>query len=63
MARDFSSPSLAPSLNPSFHDKSVLGLSDDECFARLTDAIEQHDDSKLDQLALLIGRLAVSVEI
>jgi hypothetical protein len=62
MARELSSPSLAPSLPPRFHDKSVLGLSDDECFARLSHAIEEHDDSKLDQLALLIGRLAVPIE-
>jgi hypothetical protein len=37
-------------------------LSDDECVARLASAIEAHDSARLDEVAALIGRLAVTIE-
>lgn len=43
-------------------------ISDDECVSRLAAAVETHerehdDDDHLDEVALLIGRLAVPIEI
>jgi hypothetical protein len=38
-------------------------ISDDECVTRLAAAIETHDSDHLDEVALLIGRLAVPIEI
>lgn len=43
-------------------------ISDDECVSRLADAVRTHDrdlddDGHLDEVALLIGRLAVPIEI
>jgi len=49
-----SSPSIAP-LN-------IPALSDDECLARLADAIAARDASQLEEVARLIGRLAVTIE-
>jgi hypothetical protein len=37
-------------------------LSDDECMRRLADAVEAHDSEHLDELAQLLGRLAVAIE-
>jgi predicted transcriptional regulator len=37
-------------------------MSDDECLARLAKAIEDHDSEHLEEVARLIGRLAVTVE-
>jgi hypothetical protein len=37
-------------------------LSDDECLERLARAITAHDPSRLDEVAQLIGRLAVTIE-
>jgi hypothetical protein len=37
-------------------------LSDDECVARLAHAIAEHDSKHLDEVAGLIGRLAVAIE-
>ena len=55
-----------PSIIP--HDIAAAGrsgmaaLSDDECLARLAQAIEGHDDDHLDEVARLIARLAVAIE-
>jgi hypothetical protein len=43
-------------------------ISDDECVLRLAQVVETHDrvhddDDHLDEAALLIGRLAVPIEI
>ncbi len=40
----------------------LSGLSDDECLARLARVIEAHDLANLDEMAQLIGRLAVTIE-
>jgi hypothetical protein len=47
-------PSIVPSQTPA--------MSDDECLARLAQAIEDHDSVDLDEVARLIGRLAVIIE-
>ena len=47
-------PSIVPSEMPA--------MSDDECLARLAQAVEDHDSVELDEVARLIGRLAVIIE-
>jgi hypothetical protein len=47
---------------PSIVPSDVPAMSDDECLARLARAIEDHDDVRLDEVAQLIGRLAVPIE-
>ncbi len=47
---------------PSIVPSDIPLLSDDECMARLAQVIEEHDLSHLDELAQLIGRLAVTIE-
>ena len=49
---------LAPSILPS----DIPELSDDECLARLKRAVETPDSARLDVVAALIGRLAVTIE-
>ena len=48
----------APSIVPS----EISRLSDDECVERLARAIAMQDDTHLDEVARLIGRLAVTIE-
>jgi hypothetical protein len=47
---------------PSIVPTDVPAMSDDECLARLARAVELHDSDRLDELAMLIGRLAVAIE-
>ena len=47
---------------PSIVPSDIPTLSDDECLFRLAQAIEAHDYEHLDEVALLIGRLAVTIE-
>ncbi len=37
-------------------------ISDDECLLRLARAVEARDSADLDEVARLIGRLAVTIE-
>ena len=37
-------------------------MSDDECLTRLAQALEAQDSEQLDEVARLIGRLAVTIE-
>ena len=37
-------------------------MSDDECLVRLAQALADHDTDKLDEVAKLIARLAVTIE-
>jgi hypothetical protein len=37
-------------------------MSDDECLVRLAHAVENRDSEQLDEVARLIGRLAVTIE-
>jgi hypothetical protein len=54
--------SSSPNLVPSMEDQARLAISDDECMVRLARAVEQHDDRRLEEVAQLIGRLAVTIE-
>lgn len=47
-------PSIVPSEQPE--------MSDDECLIRLAQAVEAHDAARLEEVARLIGRLAVTIE-
>lgn len=47
---------------PSIVPGDIPHLSDDECLIRLARALAAHDSSDLDEVALLIGRLAVTIE-
>jgi hypothetical protein len=47
---------------PSIVPCEIPSLSDDECLVRLAQAVEDHDSSQLDEVARLIGRLAVTIE-
>ena len=47
---------------PSIVPSDVPSLSDDECLIRLARAVEAHDSEHLDEVAQLIGRLAVTIE-
>ena len=47
-------PSIVPSDRPA--------MSDDECLIRLARALEDQDSEHLDEVARLIGRLAVTIE-
>lgn len=49
---------FAPSIQPA----DIPDLTDDECVARLARAVETHDSTRLDEVAALIGRLAVAIE-
>lgn len=43
-------------------EKSPPIASDDECLSRLANAVAEHDDRRLNEVAQLIGRLAVPIE-
>ena len=47
---------------PSIVPADLPLMSDDECLRRLAKAVEEHDSDHLDEVALLIGRLAVTIE-
>ena len=55
-------PSIVPSDIPSDVSRDVPAMSDDECIARLAQAVADHDSKHLDEVAKLIGRLAVPIE-
>jgi hypothetical protein len=60
-----SMPALATNLMktvPSIVPSDIPTLSDDECLRRLAQALESYDSEHLDEVALLIGRLAVTIE-
>ncbi len=47
---------------PSIIPNEIPAMSDDECLTRLARAIEAQDAEQLDEVARLIGRLAVTIE-
>jgi hypothetical protein len=47
---------------PSIVPSDVPGMSDEECLRRLAQAVAEHDSKHLDEVARLIGRLAVTIE-
>jgi hypothetical protein len=55
------SPALAPAM-PSNVPGQTPVMSDDECLRRLAQTVSDHDSDHLQELARLIGRLAVTIE-
>jgi hypothetical protein len=47
---------------PSIVPCHIPTMSDDECLVRLAQAVAEHDSGQLDEVAQLIGRLAVTIE-
>ena len=47
---------------PSIVPGDIPAMSDDECLTRLAQAVEAQDSEQLDEVARLIGRLAVTIE-
>jgi hypothetical protein len=47
---------------PSIVPSDIPAMSDDECLVRLAQAVEEQDSGHLDEVARLIGRLAVTIE-
>jgi hypothetical protein len=47
---------------PSMVPNDIPSMSDDECLIRLAQAVRDHDSEHLDEVARLIGRLAVTIE-
>ena len=47
---------------PSIVPSDIPTMSDDECLRRLAQALDTHDSEHLDEVARLIGRLAVAIE-
>ena len=47
---------------PTLVPNAVPFISDDECVLRLAKAVEEHHTEHLDEVARLIGRLAVTIE-
>lgn len=54
--------SNSPNLAPTLDEQSMHVITDDECVVRLAHALDEHDDKRLSEVALLIGRLAVPIE-
>ena len=54
--------STSPNLAPTIDDQVMHVITDDECVMRLARAVDEHDDQRLQEVALLIGRLAVPIE-
>jgi hypothetical protein len=51
-----------PKPTPSIVPADTPLMSDDECLRRLAGAVEEHDPEHLEEVARLIGRLAVTIE-
>jgi hypothetical protein len=47
---------------PSIVPGDIPALSDDECLVRLAQAVQEQDSRHLNEVARLIGRLAVTIE-
>jgi hypothetical protein len=47
---------------PSIVPSDVPAMSDEECLRRLAQAVAEHESEHLDEVARLIGRLAVTIE-
>jgi hypothetical protein len=47
---------------PSIVPSDIPAMSDDECLMRLAQAVANRDAVELDEVAQLIGRLAVTIE-
>ncbi len=49
-------------LVPSNVSSNLPTMSDDECLVRLVRAVAEHDSDELEEVAALMGRLAVTIE-
>ena len=47
---------------PSILPRNLPSMSDDECLDRLAQAVADPDSDRLEEVARLIGRLAVTIE-
>ncbi len=47
---------------PSIVPGDIPAMSDEECLLRLAQVVRNQDSSHLDEIAMLIGRLAVTIE-
>jgi hypothetical protein len=47
---------------PSIVPGDIPAMSDDECLIRLAQAVRDRNSERLDEVARLIGRLAVTIE-
>ena len=47
---------------PTIVPSDIPALTDDDCLMRLAQALEEHNSEHLDEVAQLIGRLAVTIE-
>jgi hypothetical protein len=47
---------------PSVIPKDILSMSDDECLVRLAEVVRDCDYCRLEEVARLIGRLAVNIQ-
>lgn len=63
MSGSLSSFEASSNVIPLTDNVSLQAMSDDECVERLATAVDRHDESKLDELAALISRLAVPIEL
>jgi hypothetical protein len=52
---------IETTLQPSLNDEPSHQY--DECLALLAHAVNQHDEARLDEVASLIGELAVVIEL
>jgi predicted transcriptional regulator len=55
-------PDVLVDLEPTVPSIYIPSMSDDECLARLVEVIADQDSDSLDEVARLIGRLAVTIE-
>jgi hypothetical protein len=47
---------------PSIVPGDIPAMSDDECLLRLAQVVRSQESGHLDEIAMLIGRLAVTIE-
>lgn len=59
---DILSQMLARRARPPIVARDKSAMSDEECLRRLAQAVEHHDVAHLEEVAQLIGRLAVTIE-
>ncbi len=52
-----------PSPSIAFNGRPLDAISDDECVTLLAEAVDEHDASHLDEVACLIARLAIPIEL
>lgn len=63
MPGSFGSYETASNVVPLVNVLSLQAMTDDECIARLANAMDGRDEARLEELAALISRLAVPIEI